>query len=102
MAVVTHGPHDYRYEEVPRPRAGFGEMLVKVEACGICAGDIKAYNGGEVFWGSNGKPPYLEAPAIGTSLLEELLKSARVLTASLTSRPATAVSRSATGSQPNR
>jgi threonine dehydrogenase-like Zn-dependent dehydrogenase len=64
-AVVTYGPHDYRYEEVIRPKAGKGELLIRVEACGICAGDIKAYKGGEVFWGSEGKPPYLEVPAIG-------------------------------------
>jgi len=64
-AVVTHGPHDYRYEQIPVPRAKAGEVLVKVEGCGICAGDIKAYKGGEVFWGSEASPPYLETPAIG-------------------------------------
>ena len=45
-------------------------MLLKIEGCGICAGDIKAYHGGEVFWGSKSKSaestiPYLEPPAIG-------------------------------------
>ncbi len=64
-AVVTHGPGDYRYEEVAVPEVGDGEILVKVEACGICAGDIKAYMGGETFWGGNGKAPYLEVPAVG-------------------------------------
>ncbi len=64
-AVVTHGPGDCRYELVDTPRAGPGELIVRVEACGICAGDIKAYKGGEVFWGGNGRPPYLEVPAIG-------------------------------------
>lgn len=47
------------------PTVGPGEMLIKIEGCGICAGDIKAYKGGEVFWGSQSKPPYLEVPAIG-------------------------------------
>ena len=64
-ALVTHGPHDYRLEEVDVPRAGEGEILLKVAACGICAGDIKAYQGGEVFWGNDRKKQYLETPAIG-------------------------------------
>lgn len=65
-AVVSYGPRDSRFERVSVPRAKkAGELLLKVEGCGICAGDIKAYTGGEVFWGSDTKPPYLEAPAIG-------------------------------------
>lgn len=64
-ALVTYGAHDYRYEEVDRPTAGEGEMIIKVEGCGICAGDLKAYHGGSVFWGNEGSAPYLEVPAIG-------------------------------------
>lgn len=64
-ALVTYGAHDYRYEEVDIPAAGEGEMIIKVEACGICAGDLKAYKGGSVFWGDGTEPPYLEVPAIG-------------------------------------
>ena len=64
-ALVTHGAHDYRLEEVDIPKAGEGEMIIKVEGCGICAGDLKAYKGGSVFWGDGTKPPYLEVPAIG-------------------------------------
>jgi len=64
-AVVTYGPHDSRYEKVKVPRAGENEVLLKVEGCGICAGDIKAYKGGEVFWGDGVSPPYLTVPAIG-------------------------------------
>ena len=65
-AVVTHGPHDYRFEQVPTPRArGKGEVLLRIEGFGICAGDIKAYKGGEVFWGDSTGPGYLEPPAIG-------------------------------------
>lgn len=64
-ALVTHGPHDYRLEEVDIPRAEEGEMIIKVEGCGICAGDLKAFKGGNVFWGDGTKPPYLEVPAIG-------------------------------------
>jgi len=64
-AVVSHGPLDSRYEQVDVPRVKPGEILIKTEACGICAGDIKAYNGGEIFWGSETNIPYLEPPAIG-------------------------------------
>jgi erythritol/L-threitol dehydrogenase len=62
--VVAYAPGDYRLETVPVPRAGADEIIVKVEACGICAGDIKSYVGAESFWGGNGQPPYIKAPMI--------------------------------------
>ena len=37
-ALVCHGPHDYRLDEIPVPEIGPEEILVKVKACGICAG----------------------------------------------------------------
>ncbi len=40
-AVVYRGPNDLRVEEVPRPEPGPGEMLVRVEASGICGTDLK-------------------------------------------------------------
>ena len=64
-ALITYGPHDYRLEDVEIPKAGEGEMIIKVEGCGICAGDLKAYKGGETCWGDGKTPPYLETPAIG-------------------------------------
>lgn len=42
-AVVAFAPGDYRLQEVEVPSIGPGEILVKVEACGICAGDVKAW-----------------------------------------------------------
>ena len=63
-AVVAHGIHDYRLEEVPMPVPGEGEMLIRVEACGICAGDIKAHEGVSRFWGGDGMPAYAEPPFI--------------------------------------
>jgi len=65
MAVVVHGIEDYRYEEVPVPTPGPEEVLVKVEAVGICAGDAKTYQGATRFWG-DGKdvPSYVEPPVI--------------------------------------
>ena len=63
-ALVAYAPGDYRLEEVDTPRAGEGEIILKVEACGICAGDVKAYKGAVSFWGGEGNPPYIKAPMI--------------------------------------
>lgn len=63
-ALVAHGPHDFKLETVETPRAREGELIVKVEACGICAGDLKSYHGAPSFWGGAGNPPYIKAPMI--------------------------------------
>lgn len=64
-AVVAHAPYDYRCEDKPVPTAGPGEMILKVEGCGVCAGDIKAYHGGVRIWGTDESNRYIEAPSIG-------------------------------------
>lgn len=64
-AVVAYAPEDYRYETVETPIIENGkEIIVKVEACGICAGDIKAYGGAPSFWGDETQPSYIKAPMI--------------------------------------
>ncbi len=63
-AIVAYTPGDYRFEMVDTPTAGDGEMILKVEACGVCAGDTKAFGGAESFWGGNGQPSYIKAPMI--------------------------------------
>ena len=40
-AAVYRGKGDLRVEDVPIPAVGPGEMLVRVEACGICGTDVK-------------------------------------------------------------
>jgi L-iditol 2-dehydrogenase len=40
-AVVYRGRGDLRVEELPVPEPGPGEMLVRVDACGICPTDLK-------------------------------------------------------------
>lgn len=40
-AAVYHGKQDLRLEEIPVPEPGPGEMLVRVDACGICPTDLK-------------------------------------------------------------
>lgn len=61
-AVVNHGPRDYRLETVPKPVAGPGEAIIRVDAAGICGSDGKCYTGGEMFWG--GEDPWVKAPVI--------------------------------------
>jgi D-arabinose 1-dehydrogenase-like Zn-dependent alcohol dehydrogenase len=36
-ALMCYGPLDYRYEDVAVPSINEDEILVKVDACGICA-----------------------------------------------------------------
>jgi erythritol/L-threitol dehydrogenase len=64
LAVRTYGPRDYRVEAAPVPQPGPGELLVEVEACGICASDMKCFLGGELFWGKDGSGGYVEGPCI--------------------------------------
>jgi len=63
-AIVCYGPYDYRLETVPIPEVGPDDILVKVKACGICAGDIKSYKGAAMFWGGNGMPQWNKPPVI--------------------------------------
>lgn len=39
-AAVLHGNEDIRYEDIPKPAAEPGEVLIRVKACGICGSDI--------------------------------------------------------------
>ncbi len=63
-AIVCYAPLDYRLEEVPIPNAGPGEVVIQVNACGVCASDIKCYTGAPLFWGDKNRKPYVEAPVI--------------------------------------
>ena len=64
-AVICYGPLDYRYEEnVKVPEITEDDVLVKILACGICAGDIKSYHGAAMFWGGGVLPPWNDAPCV--------------------------------------
>lgn len=54
-AGATHEPARMVIEEVPTPRPGVGEVLVKVAACGVCRTDLEYLKG-------EGSPP--KAPPI--------------------------------------
>lgn len=45
-AVVVHAYGDFRYERVPRPTTGPGEVVIRTGAAGICAADRKFYTHG--------------------------------------------------------
>lgn len=45
IAAVLYGAGDLRVEEVPKPHAGPGEVLLRVERCGICGTDLHIMRG---------------------------------------------------------
>jgi len=61
-AILNYGPHDFRLEDIPIPKAGSVDIVVKTKACGICAGDIKTYQGAPYIWDIT--PPWVKTPVI--------------------------------------
>ena len=47
-AVIYRGPRDLRVEQIPVPRIGARELLVRVATCGVCPTDIKKIQHGTV------------------------------------------------------
>jgi (R,R)-butanediol dehydrogenase/meso-butanediol dehydrogenase/diacetyl reductase len=47
-AARWHGRRDVRVEDVPIPRVGPGEVLLRVSWCGICGTDVEEYRDGPV------------------------------------------------------
>jgi L-iditol 2-dehydrogenase len=46
QAAVYRGVNDVRLETVPVPKIGAGEMLVRVNSCGVCGTDLKKISTG--------------------------------------------------------
>ena len=44
-ALVYTGPNQVRYRDEPDPRPADGEVLIRIEAAGICGSDMHAYHG---------------------------------------------------------
>src|SRR6202162_3359391 len=44
-ATVFHGPNDIRLEELPRPRAGTGEAVIRIRLTTICGTDLHILRG---------------------------------------------------------
>ncbi|KQU52322.1 hypothetical protein ASG84_25040 [Rhodococcus sp. Leaf278] len=49
-ALVQHGPGKFEFEEFTLPTLGEGDVLVRVEANGLCASDVEAYEGLDRDW----------------------------------------------------
>ncbi len=47
-AAMYYGVKDVRVEDVPDPKAGPGEIVIRVEAATTCGTDVKMYNRGHV------------------------------------------------------
>ncbi|MDA4137010.1 MAG: alcohol dehydrogenase catalytic domain-containing protein [Thaumarchaeota archaeon] len=45
IVANLYGPMDLRIEELPHPRPGSKQVLVKVRASGICGSDVNSYTG---------------------------------------------------------
>lgn len=61
--AVWYNNEDIRIEEVPRPKPGDKEMLVKVISCGICGSDI-------VEWYRLPRAPLVQGHEIGAEVVE--------------------------------
>jgi len=48
LQVNLHGPGDVRLDTAPVPRAGEGDVVVRVAACGICGSDVGYVKAGGV------------------------------------------------------
>ncbi len=44
-AAVQTGPLAYEIRELPRPRIGEDDGLLRIEACGVCGSDVEQYRG---------------------------------------------------------
>jgi threonine dehydrogenase-like Zn-dependent dehydrogenase len=64
QAVMVYGVEDYRLEEVPVPKVGPGEVLVRVLATGVCASDVKTHLGAARVWGGDRMASYIQTPVI--------------------------------------
>ncbi len=65
-ALRMYAPYDFRLEDVPVPKLEDDqEIIIRVEAAGICAGDVKTLHGGIRIWGTSPKDRYIQAPCIG-------------------------------------
>lgn len=64
-ALVAYGKDDYRLElNYLTPECGPDDIIIKTEACGVCAGDLKCFHGAAMFWGDDIQPSWVEPPFI--------------------------------------
>ena len=81
-ALVAYSKDDYRLvDDFPVPECGDDDILIKTEACGICAGDLKCMHGAERFWGNEEEPSWVRPPFIpGHEFLGFIVKMGKNVT----------------------
>ena len=81
-ALVAYGLGDYRLEpEYPTPECGDDDIIIKTEACGICAGDLKCQHGAPKFWGDETQPSWVKPPFIpGHEFLGKIVEMGKNVT----------------------
>lgn len=47
-AAVLHGAYDLRVEDVPVPKLGPSDALIRIRSCGVCASDVHFYTDGRI------------------------------------------------------
>lgn len=64
-ALVAYSKDKYVLEmDYPTPECGPDDIIIKTEACGICAGDLKCSHGAAMFWGDETQPSWVKPPFI--------------------------------------
>lgn len=64
-ALVAKSASEYTLvTDFPVPQCGDDDVILKVEGCGICAGDLKCQHGAPMFWGDEIQPGYVKPPFI--------------------------------------
>ena len=64
-ALVAYDKDTYKLElNYPTPECGPDDIIIKTEACGICAGDLKCSHGAAMFWGDELQPSWVKPPFI--------------------------------------
>lgn len=64
-ALVAYDKDRYVFEAAyPTPECGPNDIIIKTEACGICAGDLKCSHGAAMFWGDEVQPAWVKPPFI--------------------------------------
>lgn len=48
-ALKYYGPHNVDFIDIPKPKAGPGQVVVRIAYCGICGSDVHAFSMGEIF-----------------------------------------------------
>ena len=85
-AAVFHGIRDVRIESVPKPTAGPGEVLLRVERCAVCGTDKRIFTHGQ----KNVVPPAITGheiigavEEIGSGVNQPLRKGQKVVVATV-------------------